>query len=248
MPQAAIELLQFPFSHFNEKVRWALDFKGIAHQRINYLPGPHVPQIRRLTGQNAVPVLRIDGKVIFGSARIIDELEQRYPTPPLYPQDRALRDEALTLQARFDKELGPATRRLIFDATLGEPAYVADMFSTGHPQWKRTLYRIASPLTAIVIRKGNGVDPERVRKAEDLVASTLDFLAERSTATGYLVGDTFSIADLAAVALLGPITDVPHPDMKKPRPMPARAEELLARYAGHPAVSWALEVYRRHRP
>lgn len=248
MNEPAIELLQFPFSHFNEKVRWALYFKGIAHRRINYLPGPHVPQIRRLTGQNAVPVLRIDGNVIFGSARIIDELERRYPTPPLYPPDRAERDEALALQVRFDDELGPATRRLVFDATLGDPAYVADMFSTGHPQWKRAIYRAVSPLTAVVIRSANGVDSERVLSAERTVASTLDFLAERSSATGYLVGDSFSVADLTAAALLGPITDVSHPDMKKPRPMPQRAGELLERYAQHPAVRWAHEIYRRHRP
>ncbi len=247
MTQPAIELLQFPFSHYNEKVRWALDFKGIPHQRINYLPGPHVPQIRRLTGQNAVPVLRIDGKVIAGSGRIIDELEQRYPEPPLYPRDRGDREQALSLQARFDDDLGPATRRLIFDAALGEPAYVADMFSTGHPQWKRTLYRAFSPLTAVLIRSGNGVDPAQVRKAESTVASTLDFLAERSAASGYLVGGEFTVADLTAAALLGPIFDVSHPDMKKPRPMPRRAEELLARYVGHPAVSWAVEIYRKHR-
>jgi len=248
MNEATIELLQFPFSHFNEKARWALDFKGIAHQRTNYLPGPHVPQIRKLTGQNAVPVLRIDGKVIFGSARIIDELERRHPTPALYPQDSGARNQALELQARFDNDLGPATRRLIFDATLGEPAYVADMFSTGHPQWKRTLYRVASPLTAILIRSGNGVDVERVRKAVVTVETTLDFLADRTAATGYLVGDSFSVADLTAAALLGPITDVAHPDMKKPRTMPARAEALIKRYADHPAVRWSIEMYRRHRP
>lgn len=248
MTDAAIELLQFPYSHFNEKVRWALDFKGIAHRRTNVLPGPHVLQIRRLTGQTAVPVLRIDGNILFGSAKIIGELERRYPERPLYPRDEAARNEALALQARFDDELGPATRRLVFDATLGEPAYVADMFSTGHPQWKRTVYRWMSPVTGLLIRSANGVDADRVRKAETVVAATLDLLAQRSAATGYLVGSGFTVADLAAASLLGPIIDVGHPDMQKPRPMPARAEELLARYAAHPAVTWAQEMYRRHRP
>ena len=33
-----IELLQFPYSHFNEKARWALDFKGLRHVRTSLLP------------------------------------------------------------------------------------------------------------------------------------------------------------------------------------------------------------------
>ena len=35
-------LWHFPVSHFNEKVRWALDFKGISHVRkvlfLDYMP------------------------------------------------------------------------------------------------------------------------------------------------------------------------------------------------------------------
>ena len=93
MVESPIELHQFSHSHYNEKVRWALDYKRIPHVRINYLPGPHVPQIRRMTGQTEVPVLRIDGRVVHGSATIIDLIEQRFPSPPLYPADAAARHE-----------------------------------------------------------------------------------------------------------------------------------------------------------
>ena len=41
MNSPAVTLHQFRYSHFNEKVRWALDFKGIAHERVSELPGPH---------------------------------------------------------------------------------------------------------------------------------------------------------------------------------------------------------------
>jgi hypothetical protein len=54
-----IVLHQFPASHFNEKARWALDWKGLPHRRASYLPGPHAPRIRRLTGQTATPVLEL---------------------------------------------------------------------------------------------------------------------------------------------------------------------------------------------
>ena len=34
-------LLQFTFSHYNEKARWALDFKRVPHVRRSLIPGPH---------------------------------------------------------------------------------------------------------------------------------------------------------------------------------------------------------------
>jgi glutathione S-transferase len=44
-----LELHQFPSSHFNEKARWALDYKGLEHSRLNYLPGPHMRPIKKLS-------------------------------------------------------------------------------------------------------------------------------------------------------------------------------------------------------
>ncbi len=89
MAQPETELLQFPYSHFNEKARWALDYKRLPHRRRNLLPGPHVLQLKRLTGRTQVPVLRLGDRLVSGSAQIIDELERRVPEPPLYPADPA---------------------------------------------------------------------------------------------------------------------------------------------------------------
>ncbi|MCA9686256.1 MAG: glutathione S-transferase N-terminal domain-containing protein, partial [Myxococcales bacterium] len=47
----SLELVQFAFSHYNEKARWALDYKGLAHRRRSLLPGPHVPVVKLLTGK-----------------------------------------------------------------------------------------------------------------------------------------------------------------------------------------------------
>jgi glutathione S-transferase len=248
MPAPSIELLQFRFSHYNEKVRWALDYKRVPHVRIDFLPGPHAPQIKKLTGQTSVPVLRIDGKVVTGSARIVDEIERRFPSPPLYPADAARREEALALQQRLDDKLGPAARRIAFDAMLQQIDYVPTMFSVGKPEWKRTLYRTSFPLLQGLVRKANGVTPERVARAETTVAETLDFLVEKTRATGHLVGDTFTIADLTAAALLAPLVHLTHPDMAKPEPMPPAFRAVIDRLASHPGVVWVQQQYARHRP
>src|SRR5215813_2136203 len=107
-------LWQFRASHFNEKARWALDWKRIGHERRSLLPGPHVPVVLWLTGQRSVPVLQLDGDTVADSTRIIAELERRHPAPPLYPTDAAARRRALELEEYFDDEIGVHVRRAVF--------------------------------------------------------------------------------------------------------------------------------------
>ncbi len=75
------ELWQFTSSHFNEKARWALDFKRVPHIRHSLIPGFHVPVVKRMTGKTHVPVLKLNGTAISDSSRIIEALERAYPEP-----------------------------------------------------------------------------------------------------------------------------------------------------------------------
>ncbi len=248
MQESPIELHQFSHSHFNEKVRWTLDYKSVPHVRICYLPGPHVAFMRRMTGQNETPVLRIDGLTVNGSARIIDLVEQRYPTPSLYPAAAAAKSEALALQARFDGELGPELRRAVFATSIHDAAWAVATFGSEKAKWKQSLYQTAFPLIRLVMLKSMDITPETGRRSKEIVDRVLDFIADRVAATGYLVGDSFTVADLTAAALLAPALLVDHPDMRQAEPRPRRYVELCAGWAPHPAVQWAREMYRRHRP
>src|SRR4051812_37326701 len=74
-------------SPYNEKVRWALDYKRVRHVRRATLPGPHREIARELAGGTTLPVLVLDGEAIGDSTRIIEALERRHPVPRLYPAD-----------------------------------------------------------------------------------------------------------------------------------------------------------------
>jgi glutathione S-transferase len=249
MAQSTVELLQFPYSHYNEKARWALDYKRVPHIRTSLLPGPHAVAIRRLTGQTQVPVLRIDGEVIAGSALIIDELERRHPEQPLYPADEALLRRALEIQKWFDNEVGPRVRRALFSIMLDEPGYVCRMFASQRSLPQRVLYRASFPLLKVFMKKGMGItDPASIDDAFRGTREALDFVAKEAGPDGCLVGDAFSVADLAAAALLAPTTTPDHPAMKRPEPFPDSIAQWLARWADHPGARWVLEQYRRHRP
>jgi glutathione S-transferase len=242
-------LHQFLYSHYNEKARWALAYKGVAHTRRSYLPGPHVPFIRRLSGQQQTPVLALDGQVISGSAAIIDELERRHPEPALYPADPALRERALGLQEHFDTQVGPATRTVVFSALIDEPDYLSRMFARDARPLGRRLYRASYPIARGLIARGNGVnDPTNVRRAFSTAREAFDRIAAQTQATGYLCGDEFSIADLTAAALLAPLVALAHPDMARPTPVPQRLAELYGEWEAHPAADWVRTQYARHRP
>ena len=95
-----IKLYQFPVSHYCEKVRWALDFKGLKYRKINLVPGPHVRKVLQMASRSQVPVLE-DGKVIVqGSAEIIDYLESKYPERSLTPKDPSLAEQARAWEER----------------------------------------------------------------------------------------------------------------------------------------------------
>jgi glutathione S-transferase len=242
-------LHQFQQSHFNEKARWGLDWKGLPHRRVSYLPGPHLPQIRRLSGQTATPVLDLDGECIAGSARILAVLESRFPEHPLLPRDADLRRRALEIQSEFDAEVGPAVRTAIFSVLIGEPAQLCRMFAGGKPLPVRLFYRASLPIARGMIAKANGTtDPKGIERAFDRTRRALDFVEKQVGPCGFLVGNAFSVADLCCASLLAPLVNPEHPDMRSPEPVPERIQAFRADFREHPATHWVLGQYARNRP
>lgn len=244
-----IELLQFRHSHFNEKVRWALDYKGIEHVRTDLLPGPHRRLVQSLTGQTATPVLRLGNEYIAGSAQIIERLERAFPdTPRLIPADAQTRGRALEFQRHFDHILGPAVRVLVFAAMLDDRSYVPRLFSSTQPMPTRIVYQAVFPFMRKLIAKGNGLDrAHAVEQAERQVIDNMATLERYARRGPYLAGDGFSVADLTAAALIAPLVNPDHPDMSLPTPMPAPLAALIAHWRTHHAAQWALGMYTEHR-
>jgi glutathione S-transferase len=243
-----LELLQFRHSPYNEKVRWALDFKQLAHRRRSLLPGPHVAVVKKLTGRTTTPVLLAEGQAIDGSARIIEWLEARYPVPPLLPADAAERAEALRIQAWFDDDLTPRMRRTVLDALLRQPGYFAAVFGDGSSSLKRAAYACIVPLAAPLVRKGNGITGTASVQDGLLAAKqALDFVAKGTARSGYLVGAQFSLADLTAASTLAVLVRPANSPMAAPQPVPASFQTLVDEHARHPAAEWLRRMYAMHR-
>jgi len=244
-----IELLQFRHSPYNEKVRWALDLKRVPHRRRSLLPGPHMGVVKKLTGKTQTPVLvQDDGSVVAGSANIIDWLERQHPEPRLLPDDPAQREQALAIQRRFDEDITPRIRRAVLDALLRRPRYFAAVFGEAETPLKQRLYSLIVPLAAPLVRKGNGISgPEAVADGIAVGHEAMDFVAAQAKATGYLVGDGFTLADLTAAATLATLVRPENSPMQSPQPPDALFTELIAPFQRHPASQWVRDIYARHR-
>lgn len=250
MPESSLILHQFVSSHFNEKARWALDYKGLPHRRLDYLPGPHAPRIRKLSGgPTSTPLMEHGAGTVSGSAAIIDWLETHYPDPALYPAESAPRAQALEIQAHYDAVVGPAARTFVFSFLIRYPDYLCKTFSHSKAWPKRVLYRAMLPAAMPLIARANKVvDPADIDAAGRVIGSTLDELASMINDSDLLVGSNFSVADLTAASLLAPLAQITHIDMARQQPVPADLRDYLESLQAHPAIHWVQRQYSKHRP
>jgi glutathione S-transferase len=243
-------LYTFVVSHFSEKARWALDWKGIEYAERQLTPGMHRPVLRKLGApRGTVPVLDDGGRVTQGSSAIIDYIDQRWPARPLTPADPALRSKAAELEAWLDAEVGEPLRRVFYASALDRRELVVQLFTQGGAWWTPWFYRWAYPRIAGVIRKMYAITPETVagdRARLDAAFARIDQMLEGG---GYLLGDRFSRADLCLAALVAPLWAPPEhctcwPDE---RLYPENVKELRTRLAGRRTRDWTLRMYRQHR-
>lgn len=249
--QSVPVLWQLQLSHYNEKVRWALDHKRVPHIRRSLLPGLHLLKAKRLTGgdTSTTPVLTLEGRSIGDSTRIIAEIEERWPQPPLYPQDAAERRRALELEEFFDEELGPHIRRVAYYELLPHPELVVPLFTNGQPLAARTLFRAGFPLLRERMRERFDLTAEAAGSSRAKAVAAMDRLEREISPSGFLVGESFTVADLTAAALFYAVArppEFPYP-MVADNALPESLREFRGSLAERPGGEWVAGIYRRHR-
>jgi glutathione S-transferase len=246
-------LWHIPVSHYNEKVRWALDHKGIEHARRAPPPPSHMVAALWLTkgATTTFPLLALDGRRIADSTAIIAELEHRHPDPPLYPDDPDRRARALGLEEFFDEELGPHSRLLAFHELRRDPEATAEFAATlvpGPLASNATVRRLAGRGASAFAQARYGVgDDAAAEHARAKIVAALERLEAELEGGGgeYLVGDCFSVADLTAASLLVPV--VQPPEGPKLPDLPGDYEEFRRSLRDRPGYRWVAEIFARHR-
>jgi glutathione S-transferase len=241
-------LWHIPLSHYNEKVRWALDYKCIAHRR-RVLGPNYLFRAWRATGQGKLPILWLDGHAISDSTRIIAALERRFPAPALYPQDAIERQRALALEDDLDETLGPSVRAAIMSPLFRQdPDIALRVLTTGMPdEAKRRLHPLLLLIFPAYYRFRHKISDANLEKDRASVAAALDRIEQQRQGREYLVGHTFTIADLTAASLLAPVLQPPEIQYPLRVQLPSYLQQYRATVLKHPAAQWAASIYRFHR-
>ena len=240
-------------SHYSEKVRWALDWKGVEADLRATPPGAHMARAMALTrgAHHTYPILELDGRAIGDSTEIIAALEQRYPDPPLIPADPAARTRALELEDFFDEELAPYTRHLAFHYLRQDRERIGEFVAQVLPP-AVTRYAVAQRAAGAMAKVFSGVrfgvgSQESADDALAKVEAAMDRL-ERELQAGdgeHLVGSSFTVADLAAAALFAPLV---LPKEAPSVPMPSAAYAAYREpFRGRRGYRWVESTFARYR-
>lgn len=243
-------LWQIDVSHYSEKVRWTLAWKGVAHRRRSPVPGAHMAIAAWLSrgGQVTLPILTIDGERICDSTAIIAALEERFPEPPLYPTDPEQRRRALALEDFFDEELGSHVRHLAWHEFGNDPERFTELMRQTAPGPLAKVPGVAAAyarvFTALRFRARDADQAERGRAK---ILAALDRLEAELGDGEYLVGDAFTVADLTAASLFYPLVLPPEGPLPADQPAAAGFERFREPLKERRGFKWVAEMFRRHR-
>lgn len=197
-----ITLYQFATSPFTEKVRRALNVKGLDFE-VHEVARAEVPngKYAHVSSTGKFPAIEDGGESICDSTDIIHHLDARYPETSLSPTDRREAALAHAIEEWADESLYfyEMTMRLAWEHNL-EPAL--DEFAATLPGVPRDHLRalVLDGVGKLTQAQGLGhKSREHVIRDAERHFQTLDaMLAGRD----WLVGDALSYADLAVIAQL----------------------------------------------
>jgi glutathione S-transferase len=247
-----LRLITIPISHYCEKARWALDWAHLPFVEEAHLQVFHYVPAWRAGRSRTVPVLVHPGGALTDSADILRWVDDQLPIErKLFPRDPLELAEVNRLNAWFDTELGPSGRLWMYHQLLNEPPEIAHTYGcTGIPAWQKRLFLPAFPVIKVFLQWLIGTNPTAAAEATNQYQRVLDDVAERiSDGRKYLVGTTFSAADLTFASLCAPLLMTPEYGVPLPRveELPAAFAQVVTSCRAHPAGQFALDLYKRHR-
>lgn len=243
-------LITIAISHFCEKTRWALDWLQIPYTEENHAPLFH-RLYTRPRGGKSVPVLVTKDGTFVDSTDILHYLDTIAPeSRRLYPSHPQLRQEVEELEELFDMQLAVACRSWGYAYTVKNSLLIKRAWSIGVPWVERVGVAIAYPFMYRLVQRVYDATPEGADRSLKTIKDIFTNVGDRlKPEQKYLVGDSFSAADLSFAALAAPVLrPKSHPIYTSgmqglPSEMVAVIQELRETTAG----KFALSLYREKR-
>ncbi len=241
-------LYVFAISHYCEKARWALDYLGIDYDLRYCAPGEHAEIAKKLGApHSSVPYLSLPDRVIQGSANIISWAETQSSSSgrALTPDAEACRQ----IESRIDDIAGPHVRRYYYcEALLEHPSTVRPLFTRNLAPLKKLMIGLGWGKIRKIMISRMDLGARQGEESRQVTSDELDWIDSLLVeGNDYLVGTTFSRADMAVASLLAPLVlPEQHPvyhDLKHP----PRIKRELSNWDARPSFRWVRSVYAQHR-
>lgn len=198
-------LYSYPISPYSRKVAAILRYQERPFEERHVHPLKR-GEIRKLTGQTAIPVLLDGPKALWDSTRIAQYLNEKTPDRPVYPVDPAQRSLALLLEDWADEALA----QIVMPALYFIPYNAKRIFArlrAGYPPGKLddvAFAAVRNVVSAAAIRKygrpyGWKWHPSVVLNR---LADACDALEGTIGPSGWLVGEHPTAADFAVWGFL----------------------------------------------
>ena len=196
-----LELYQFELSHYTEKVRLILDYKGLTYRKIEVTPGIGQLDLFRMSGQRQVPVLKDGSEIISDSTNIAEYLDRQYPDRPLIPSDPKQRGLCLLIEQWADESIGLNARKAMVGALNHSQSFRTAFLPNSTPDIVKTLVGAVPNELLSLFGQGVGLGAEAVKSAEQALKRDLASLCFILMSQPYLVSDQPTLADFAVAAL-----------------------------------------------
>jgi glutathione S-transferase len=248
---ALLRLVTIPISHYCEKARWALERAGMPYREERHVQGIHRLAARRAGGGSTVPVLVTPDGAIGDSQKILAWVDERSSAGErLFPAERDARQQVEQLCRRFDEELGPKGRRLMYIHMITQRELALRFNNAGVPSWENGAIRYGWPLIVRFIRRELDIRPGVEADDEAAVWREFDHVAALlADGRPYLCGERFGAADLTFAALSASVLAPPSYGVPLPQPdaLTPDTAALIERAREHPAGRYALGLFAEHR-
>lgn len=196
-----LDLYQFELSHYSEKVRFILDYKGLNYRKIEVTPGIGQFELMRLSGQRQVPVLKDGDTVVADSTEIANYLERKYPGPALIPTDSLKKGQCLLMEAWADESIGLNSRKAFAGALNQYGNFRSSILPSNTPELIKGLVRSVPGEFLDILGTGVGMGGDSVKEAQKILKQNLEALSLILSNQPYLLGDQPSLADFAVAGL-----------------------------------------------
>lgn len=252
----AIRLYQIPFSHFCDKVRWALDYFALPYEPIVYSPRGS-PGLKNAPPslQKLVPIIEDannNSLFVADSTPILRYLDERYgQQKTLFPTDADASKERITQYClRLDSELGPYARRLAYLHVISEKPAILSVLLDGNfektscDDWKS--YALGLLGSCIIIGRF-GVHQIQEEQIFEKTARLLDEIQRDLRDKEFLFNNQFTAADLTLTALIQPLRGINSLHTKY-SPVFAYCDQIRERYdPKRPKESLPVRLLNEHR-